>query len=144
MNRTIVCKPNNTCRSTEEIRQDYALQPKSHLCIPFLGIARTQSQFPYSCVCERFTSIYSPRNGPHISCSRIGRSTVGIKSLTDKWMWKLGLWPRIPFLGIFISNFRYWFFAVWIPHPPAPLAVVRVNNGCVVEVAATPVTAMTT
>jgi hypothetical protein len=33
------------------------LQRKSHLCIPFLGIARTQSQFPHSCVCERF--IYS-------------------------------------------------------------------------------------
>jgi hypothetical protein len=29
------------------------------------------------------------------SCSRIGRSIVGIyKSLTDKWMWKLGLWPN--------------------------------------------------
>jgi hypothetical protein len=35
----------------------YTLQRKSHLCIPFLGIARRQSQFPHSCVCERF--IYS-------------------------------------------------------------------------------------
>ncbi len=34
-----------------------ALQGKSHLCIPFLGIARPQSQFPQSCVSER--SIYS-------------------------------------------------------------------------------------
>ncbi len=34
-----------------------ALQGKSHLCIPFLGIARPQSQFSHSCVCERF--IYS-------------------------------------------------------------------------------------
>jgi hypothetical protein len=33
------------------------LQGKSHLCIPFLGIARPQSQFPCSCVCEQF--IYS-------------------------------------------------------------------------------------
>ncbi len=32
----------------------YALQGKSHLCIPFLGIPRPQSQFPHSCVCERF------------------------------------------------------------------------------------------
>jgi hypothetical protein len=31
---------------------------KSHLCIPSLGIARPQSQFPHSCVCGRF--IYSP------------------------------------------------------------------------------------
>jgi hypothetical protein len=35
----------------------YTLQRKSHLCIPFLGIARPQTKFPYSCVCERF--IYS-------------------------------------------------------------------------------------
>ncbi len=34
-----------------------ALQGKSHLCIPFLRIARPQSQFSHSCVCERF--IYS-------------------------------------------------------------------------------------
>ncbi len=33
------------------------LQGKSHLCIPFLGIVRPQSQFPHWCVCERF--IYS-------------------------------------------------------------------------------------
>jgi hypothetical protein len=31
-----------------------ALQRKSHLCIPILGIARPQPQFPQSCVCERF------------------------------------------------------------------------------------------
>jgi len=41
------------------------LQGKSHLCIPFLGIAQHQSQFPHSCVCERFT--YIPLIGPHIS-----------------------------------------------------------------------------
>ncbi len=33
------------------------LQGKSHLRIPFLGIARPHSQFTHSCVCERF--IYS-------------------------------------------------------------------------------------
>ncbi len=37
---------------------------------------------------------------PHISCSRIGWSVVGIyKSLADTWMWKLGLWPRNSFSG---------------------------------------------
>ncbi len=45
-----------------------ALQGKSHLRIPFLGIARPQSQFlhsPHSCVCERF--MYIPRIDPDIS-----------------------------------------------------------------------------
>ncbi len=32
-------------------------EQKYHLCIPFLGIAWPQPQFPHSCVCERF--IYS-------------------------------------------------------------------------------------
>ncbi len=42
--------------------------------------------------------MYSPRIGRHISCSRIGRPMVGIyKSLTDTWMWKLGLRPRYSF-----------------------------------------------
>jgi hypothetical protein len=76
------------------------LQRKSHLCIPFLGIAQGQSQFLYLCVCERFI-LYIPRIGPHISCRRIGRSIVRIyKPLTDI------------FLKIFVSNFRYWFFAM--------------------------------
>jgi hypothetical protein len=43
---------------------------KSHLCIPFLGISRPKSQFQHSCVYEQL--IYS-QDGPHISCSRIGR-----------------------------------------------------------------------
>jgi hypothetical protein len=30
------------------------LQRKSHLCVPGKGIARPQSQFLNSCVCERF------------------------------------------------------------------------------------------
>ncbi len=44
--------------------------------------------------------MYSPRIGIHISSSRIGRPIVGIyKSLTDSWMWKLGLRPRYFFSG---------------------------------------------
>ncbi len=83
----------------------YALQGKSHVCIPFLGMARPCSKFPHSCVCERF--IYSQDRSTYcISCSRIGRSIVGIyKSLTDTWMWKLGLWLRNSFSGIFVFNF---------------------------------------
>ncbi len=44
------------------------------------------------------------------SCRRISRPIVGIhKSLTDTWMWTLG-----PFLGIFVLNFRYCVFDVWL------------------------------
>jgi hypothetical protein len=40
------------------------LQRKSHLCTPRKWIARPQSRFPHSCVCERL--IFIPRIGPHI------------------------------------------------------------------------------
>ncbi len=44
--------------------------------------------------------LYIPRIGPHITSSRIGRPMVGIyNSLTDTWMWKLGLSPRYSFSG---------------------------------------------
>ncbi len=37
------------------------------------------------------------------SCSRIGRPIMGIyKSLTDTWMWKLGLRPHISFSGKYL------------------------------------------
>jgi hypothetical protein len=66
-----------------------ALQRKSHLLIPFLGIARHQSQFPHSCVCERF--IYSQDRSKYFGCSKIDRLIVEIyKSLTDIWAQELG------------------------------------------------------
>ncbi len=50
---------------------------------------------------------------PHISCNRIGRSIVGIyKSLTDTWMWKLGLRPYNSFSGNICLQFSVWLFAV--------------------------------
>ncbi len=63
--------------------------------IPFLGIARPQPHIHVS-----VSDLYSPRIGLHISSSRVGRPIVGIyKSLTDAWMWKLGLRPRYSFFG---------------------------------------------
>ncbi len=52
-------------RTQESICIMYTLQGKSHLSISYLGIVRPQSQFPHSCVCERFIysqdrSIYFP------------------------------------------------------------------------------------
>ncbi len=86
-----------------------ALQWKSQLCIPFLGIARPQSQFPHSCVCERF--LYSQDRSTYLL--QQNRQIVGIyKSLTGTWVWILGLWPRNSFSGIPFSNFLYCFFAV--------------------------------
>ncbi len=58
-------------RTTTDRRN--ALQRKSHLCIPSLGTARPQSQFPHSCVCERF--LYSQDRSTYC---RIGRPIVGI------------------------------------------------------------------
>jgi hypothetical protein len=89
------------------------LQRNPFYVFPEKGIARPQSQFPCSCVCERF--IYFQNRPTYIfPCSRIGRSLVGIcKSLTDTLMLKLGLrQQRIPFLGIFVSNFLCCVFAV--------------------------------
>ncbi len=59
------------------------LQRKSHFCVPRKGIARPQSQFPHSCVCERFIyfhdrSAYSPSPWVIISLSllRLFHSTL--------------------------------------------------------------------
>jgi hypothetical protein len=74
-----------------------------------------QSKFSHSCVCERF--IYSQYRSTYFSCSRIGRPMVGIYQITHRHMnvycriWDWGC--AIPFLGIFVSNFRYCLFAVY-------------------------------
>jgi hypothetical protein len=88
----------------------YLLQRKSHLCIPFLGIARPQSQFSLMCLCERF--IYFQDHSTYF-LQQNKQIIVGIyKSLTDTWMWKLVLRPRNSFSGNICSNFRCWFFAL--------------------------------
>ncbi len=77
------------------------LQRKSHLCIPRKGIARPQSQFPH----------------PHIFLPQNRQTDLGNIQITHRHMivdcgnlyWGRG----IPFLGIFVSNYRYCVFAVW-------------------------------
>jgi hypothetical protein len=63
---TCLCQMLHGCEKFEGKKEEVnnALQRKSHLCIPFLGIARPQSQFPHSCVCERF--IYSQDRSTYI------------------------------------------------------------------------------
>jgi hypothetical protein len=46
------------------------------------------------------SDLYIPRISLHISSSRTGRPIVGLyNSLTDTWLWKLGLRPRYFFSG---------------------------------------------
>ncbi len=64
-----------------------ALQLKTYLCIPFLGIGRPKSQFLHSCVCERF--IYSQDQSTYflqqaIHCKKCRRTFRRIPS----WCWK--------------------------------------------------------
>jgi hypothetical protein len=81
--------------------------------IPFLGIARPQPQFPHSCVFERF--IYSQDQSTYLlqqNWQTHRGNTYIIRSQTQNveigWDWG----PDIPFLGIFVSNFRHFVFAV--------------------------------
>ncbi len=76
------------CRKKEKYTNEsdtnrHALQQKSHLCFPFLGIAQHQYQFRHICVSERF--IYSLDRSTYVfPCSRIGRPILEIyKSVTD-------------------------------------------------------------
>jgi hypothetical protein len=85
---------------------------KIPLMYSFSGNSAASAQFPLSCVHERF--IYSSRIGLHISSNRIGRPIVGIyKSLTDAWMWKLGLRPRYFFSGNICFEISVFCLCVW-------------------------------
>ncbi len=58
------------------------------------------------------SDLYISRIGPHISCSRIGRSIVGIYSINRSQTHECGNWDcgrAVSFLG---SNFWHWFLAV--------------------------------
>jgi hypothetical protein len=52
----------------------YTLQGKSHKCIPFLRIARPQSQFPLH---VSVRDLYIPSIGPHILLQQIRQTDPG-------------------------------------------------------------------
>ncbi len=92
--------------SQEENILDYnllsALKRKSHLCVPFLGIARL-----------------SPNFHIHVSVSDLYIARIGLPYMFPAAEQADRYWENrncvcgrpIPFLGIFVSNFRYRFFA---------------------------------
>jgi hypothetical protein len=71
-------------------RWSAALQRKSHLYIPFLGIARPQSKFPHSCVCLLcLVHVMSLMAKPYlISCLTVRRFKAVKCSCFLTWMWK--------------------------------------------------------
>ncbi len=90
----------------------HALQRKSPLCLPFLGIARPQPGFQHSCVCERFRksqdrSTYFLQQNRETDCGNIH---INCSQTHDCGNWDRD--PDIPFLGIFVSKFQYFVFAV--------------------------------
>jgi hypothetical protein len=86
-----------------------ALQRKFHLCIlcvPRKGIVWSQFQFPHSCACERF--IYSQDRPTYFPAAE--KTDQSWEYINRSPTHECG--RAFPFVGIFVSNFRYCVFAV--------------------------------
>jgi hypothetical protein len=84
-------RPQSTYRVRVEIGGLYlppqlerTLQGKSHLCIPFLGIAQPQSQFPHSCVSEQF--IYSQDQSTYFPAAEYADRTWKDKKISHRYV----------------------------------------------------------
>jgi hypothetical protein len=103
----------------------YTLQRKSHLLYVFLfwelcGIS------PNFHIHVSMSDLYVPRIGPHISCNRIADRLweyINRSQTHECGYWDFG--RAIPFLGIFISNIRYWLLAVQLPKHPVKSIISR-------------------
>ncbi len=77
--------------------------------IPRKGIVRPQSQFPHSCICERFIYSIPTIDLPILLQEICGPILAIYKTLSDTWTWKSGLRPRKQFPekeylnGIFVA-----------------------------------------
>ncbi len=90
-----------------------ALQRNFDLCIPRKGAARPQSQLPHSCVCGRF--MYSHDRSTYFPAVEYADRSWKYINRTPKHKcrnWDCG--RAVPFLGIYVSNFKYSIFAVWV------------------------------
>ncbi len=94
--------------SFKEIFQYYALQRKAIYVFLFWELRGLSPDFH---IHVPVSDLYIPRIGSHISCKRISRSIEGrlFKSLTDNWMWKLGLC-----LGNSFSGNIYFQFSIFV------------------------------
>ncbi len=99
--------------------------------IPRKGIARPQSRFPHSCVCER---LYISTIALPILLQEVCGPILGIyKSLTDTWMWKLGLRPHKPelntsmeyLLQCMLPDFTVVFLLILGPHCKEPIPKIK-------------------
>jgi hypothetical protein len=84
------------------------LQIYFDFCIPRRGTARPLSQFPHSCVCERF--IYSHDRSTYFPAAEYADGSW--EYIIAHRNMRVGTGTVVPFLGIYVSNFRYSIFAV--------------------------------
>jgi hypothetical protein len=89
------------CKETMHTAKTQYLKCETN--IPRKEIARPQSQFPQSCVCDR-SIYYHNRSAYSTAGKHVDWSWEYIKSRTDTWMWKLKLRPPNSFSLKYING----------------------------------------